>query len=361
MTGYGRSSNRLAALVIPGLLLGLWAGQAAAQTVADDVVCAGCVQGSDIANGTIGPNKIIPGSINAATIANGVIGPNKLIPGSINAATIANRSIGTNKLIPGSINTSVIANGAVTGTKIADGAVGLADLSPAVQQIIADLQAQVAAMQAFLEVVVVEDVATDLNGDGDTNDIDVDLDGDGVADAASEFLPTVRFEGVNLQLVNGDPSQSTNSLNALGNLIVGYNEARTGASVCSDGAFADQAACEANGHVWAPSHKSGSHNLVVGRRNAYSRTGGVVFGETNVVNRRGASVTGGQVNTASGDFSSISGGDLNRASGPRSSVSGGRGNTASEETSSVSGGRGEHGQRVSIQRQRGSPKYGQRA
>lgn len=98
----------------------------AAHAQATDLVCGGCVQGSDIANGTIGPGKLIPGSINAATVANNSIGPNKLVPGSINASTIANGSIGSNKLIPGSINTSVIANGAVTAGKLAPGAVAAA-------------------------------------------------------------------------------------------------------------------------------------------------------------------------------------------------------------------------------------------
>lgn len=303
-----------------------------AQVVADDVVCAGCVQATDIANGTIGPNKLIPGSVNAATIANGSIGPNKLIPGSINTATIASNAIRSNKIL----------DGAVQNADIADDAVDLAKLSPAVRQIISDLQAQVAAMQDLLAVVVVEDVGTDLNGDGVIEDIPVDLDGDGVTDAASEFLPTVRFEGVNVQVVNGDASQDTNSLNALGNLIVGYNEARTGASgavaLCSDGQFTGVTSCLANGRVWALSHKSGSHNLIVGEENAYSQTSGVLFGGGNAVNRQGAVVTGGRANVASGGFASVSGGDSNSASGTFSSVSGGESNRARALNSSVSGG-----------------------
>ena len=305
---------------------------AQAQVVADDVVCAGCVQATDIANGTIGPNKLIPGSINAVTIANGSIGPNKLIPGSINTSVIANNAIRSNKIL----------DGAVQNADIADDAVDLSKLSPAVRQIIADLQAQVAAMQDLLSVVSVVDVGTDLNGDGLIEDLPVDLNGDGTADAASEFLPTVLFEGVNVQIVNDHPSQRTFSLNALGNLIVGYNENRDGgsgrAAVCSAGQFTNPTSCTAAGHVWAFNHKRGSHNLIVGPQNAYSQQHGVAFGGGNVINREGAVVTGGRNHVASGGFASVSGGDANTASGNFSSISGGDSNRALAENSSVSGG-----------------------
>lgn len=44
--------------------------------------------------------------------------------------------------------------------------------------------------------------------------------------------PLVRFQGVNLQLVNG--TGETGSINALGNFVVGYDAAREGNEVCSD-------------------------------------------------------------------------------------------------------------------------------
>ena len=256
----------------------------------------------------------------------------------VDKGDIAKKAVKASKIAKDAVKTKKIKDDAVTSAKIEDGTVALADLSPEVQQIIADLQAQVAAMEALMAVVIVEDVGTDLNGNGVIEDVPVDLDGDGLPDAASEFLPTVRFEGVNLQVVNGDPSEDTSSLNALGNLIVGYNEPRTERfSVCSDGQFDNRGDCRAGGHVWALNHKSGSHNLVVGPENAYSQTGGAVFGESNAVNRAGASVTAGRFNLASGPHSSVSGGDENLASGDSASVTGGNENIASFSRSTVGG------------------------
>lgn len=151
--------------------------------------------------------------------------------------------------------------------------------------------------------------------------------------------PTVLFKGANVQVVNG--LGITETINGLGNLIVGYNGLRNVAPaefVCSDGQFADQAACEGAGQLWAANHKSGSHNIVGGQGNSYSSYGGLVVGISNVTNGQYSSVTGGSVNTASGFASSVSGGFGNGASGLRSSVSGGQLNTASASNSSVSGG-----------------------
>lgn len=147
---------------------------------------------------------------------------------------------------------------------------------------------------------------------------------------------TALFSGVNVQVVNG---VAQTHLNGLGNLIVGYNEARTdGGEVCSNGEFRTQYFCEVSGEVWALNHKSGSHNLVVGRGHSYSRDSGVVFGFQNAINRGGATVTGGRKNIALGYDSTVSGGESNRASSNSSSVSGGYKNTASGVQASVSGG-----------------------
>src|SRR5262249_54920757 len=86
---------------------------------------------------------------------------------------------------------------------------------------------------------------------------------------------TLRFSGMNLQLVDG--SGGTTSTRGLGNLIIGYNE------------FA--------------SDTSGSHNLILGVQNSFSSYGGFVAGERN---------------TISGPFASVSGGNSNFASGPAS-------------------------------------------
>ena len=123
---------------------------------------------------------------------------------------------------------------------------------------------------------------------------------------------TVRFEGVNVQVINGMGTTATN--NGLGNLILGYDEEDS------------------------MDTKSGSHNLVVGSNHTYSSYGGIVTGLNNEISAPYASVSGGFGNVASGDSSSVSGGFVNSASGDYSSVSGGFGNEANGDSSSVGGG-----------------------
>jgi hypothetical protein len=131
----------------------------------------------------------------------------------------------------------------------------------------------------------------------------VSLDGD-----------TIIVSGCNVQVVNG--LGSTSSANGLGNVIIGYNEPRGSGK-----------------------ERSGSHMLVVGSENNYTRFGGIVVGRSNEAMGDWASIGGGYRNTASGDYSSVSGGHGNTASGQYSSVSGGEGGTAEGRISSVSGGR----------------------
>jgi hypothetical protein len=122
------------------------------------------------------------------------------------------------------------------------------------------------------------------------------------------------FTGVNVHVRSGSGSTS-GTINGLGNLIVGYNEAR---SFGSD--------------------KSGSHNLVVGPRHNYTSYGGLVVGVENTISGYFASISGGYGNHASGLWSSVSGGEDNTASGSYASVSGGYGNEASGSYASVSSG-----------------------
>ena len=103
---------------------------------------------------------------------------------------------------------------------------------------------------------------------------------------------TVRFSHVNVQIVNGtgatDRAQNGQLLGeGLGNLIIGYNE-RT--------------------YQTSPSHRTGYHNLIVGKRNDYTSYGGAVFGEFNRITKKFATVTGGYDNKATKPYSSISGG-----------------------------------------------------
>ena len=124
------------------------------------------------------------------------------------------------------------------------------------------------------------------------------------------------FTGVNVHVRSGSGATSA-TINGLGNLIVGYNEARGSGS-----------------------DKSGSHNLVVGSRHNYTSYGGFVAGFQNTVSGISSSVSGGMSNTAAGNYSSVSVGYINTASGEYSSVCGGQNNIASGTLSSVCGGYG---------------------
>jgi hypothetical protein len=151
---------------------------------------------------------------------------------------------------------------------------------------------------------------------------------------------TVLFTGVNVQIVNGI-HQSTP--NGLGNLIVGYNQPRNAGVVgCSLGQYTDIGTCQSGGGVWQVNHKSGSHNIVVGNRNAYSQTGGLVAGFNNSINREYAVITGGHESLATGIASSVSGGGGHFVASNYSSVNGGYNNGTNQSGgaySSILGGR----------------------
>lgn len=123
--------------------------------------------------------------------------------------------------------------------------------------------------------------------------------------------PTIKFEGVNVQVVSGAGTEAA-AVNGEGNVMIGYDE--------------------------NPGTQTGSNNLILGGEQAYTSYGGILAGLNNTISGPFASVTGGGSNTASGAYSSVSGGEINTASAAYSSVSGGEENTASSTNSSVSGG-----------------------
>jgi hypothetical protein len=140
---------------------------------------------------------------------------------------------------------------------------------------------------------------------------------------------TLRFSGMNVQIVNGTGTTSGKP-NGSGNLIIGYSAQRPEAPAAS-------------------TSRAGSHYLVVGDQHAWESYGGIVAGLANTANGPWATVTGGSQNSVTGQAASVTGGHANLASGDRSSVSGGRNNTASGNAAapfwmgdftSVSGGRG---------------------
>lgn len=148
--------------------------------------------------------------------------------------------------------------------------------------------------------------------------------------------PTVRFTGVNLQLVNGQGS--TESVNGVGNIMVGYDEGRSGNGFCSDGSYTTQADCETAGELWNGNQKTGSHNVIVGAGAGYTRYGGIVSGMNNAVNAPGASAVGGFANIVSGSYGAIAGGYYDKASGIYSVVVGGQTNSATGHGAVVAGG-----------------------
>jgi hypothetical protein len=214
----------------------------------------------------------------------------------------------------------------------------VAAMQKAVTTLRAQLDAQTAANASLQSTV--ESLRRDVDGAqrgvrAMQNNSILDLNGYVRFDISSGY-PTIVFDGVNVQVVNG--TGATQTTNGLGNLIVGYNRPRTTDPVCSTGPFPTQAECAARGGVWARSHKSGSHNIVAGDFNAYSSWGGVVFGLENATTAPYAGVLGGAGNRAFGDLSSVAGGSLNVASGMYGSVSGGLSNAASGAFGTVGGG-----------------------
>jgi hypothetical protein len=213
---------------------------------------------------------------------------------------------------------------------------------------LATLQNTVTALQATVttQASTIATLQTQLSTVNSSNVMALDpyLSVDTVSDARG---PLVQFHGANVQVVNG--SGSTATANGLGNLIIGYDEVQAAASYSSrctigtdpntDVLVTDQASCTTAGGTWTDlGFKTGSHYLVMGSQNSYSRWGGIVAGFQNASTYDYASVSGGYYNTASGDKSSVSGGSGNIASGTTSSVSGGNANQASGTYSSASGG-----------------------
>ena len=138
-----------------------------------------------------------------------------------------------------------------------------------VQPELAALQADFAAMQSDLEalmddvgtlqtdvVVIQSDVGT-LPSDVLLIQSDVGTLETLLASVSLETVdgqPTLRFTGVNVQVVDGS-GNTAGAINGLGNLIVGYNENSSAT-------------------------RTGSHNLVVGMNNSYTSYGGFVGGRT---------------------------------------------------------------------------------
>ncbi|MEM7281969.1 MAG: hypothetical protein AAF438_10120 [Pseudomonadota bacterium] len=170
----------------------------------------------------------------------------------------------------------------------------------------------------------------------------------------------IQFSGVNVQVTNG--LGATDSKNAVGNVLVGYDEPTVSSDdvspICSEGNLdsRDEFHCLQRGELWSWVHKSGSHNLVAGVKNNYAQYGGLIGGTFNSVIAAHGSITAGTDNLMYSDYGHISGGYLNtvtrrgvvvggtrNSTGPwptrRAVVLGGFGNLGNGYDASVVGGR----------------------
>ncbi|HEY3284226.1 MAG TPA: hypothetical protein VGN26_18305 [Armatimonadota bacterium] len=136
---------------------------------------------------------------------------------------------------------------------------------------------------------------------------------EGKTQYVSVYGTSMVISGANLQILNG--SGSTDQVNGLGNLILGYNKPRTGAN-----------------------ERTGSHNLVVGDENDFSSYGGVVAGLHNTLSGAWSAVAGGTGNSATNLYSAVTGGQNNTASGQYACVSGGYNNLANGYCGYAAGG-----------------------
>ncbi len=174
---------------------------------------------------------------------------------------------------------------------------------------VAQLEAQVAAMEEILQFVYVEtEPINNLAG------------------------PHWIIEGANVHVRSGSGSTrdwcgtldpdfpNCESLTGLGNLVVGYNER-----------------VRPRGGPFPTEVRTGSHNLVAGMFHSYTSFAGFVAGEGNKITDQSVSVSGGRNNEASGYVSSVSGGHRNLASGGAASVSGGEDREAPDDLSWAAG------------------------
>jgi hypothetical protein len=125
--------------------------------------------------------------------------------------------------------------------------------------------------------------------------------------------PTIRFSGVNVQIVNGEGKTAT--ANGEGNLVIGYDENP------------------------AKHAQTGSHDLILGEEQTFTSYGGIDAGFDNAISGGFASIVGGGSNSASFKEAAIGGGWANVASNENAFVAGGYDNTASSKYATAIGGK----------------------
>lgn len=125
---------------------------------------------------------------------------------------------------------------------------------------------------------------------------------------------TLRITGVDVQIVNGVGTSL--SANGVGNLVMGYNELR------NDGS----------------DDHNGSHNIIAGTRNNYSKSCGVNIGFENELHGEMASLISTENSNVSDWCSNITGGYLNTVMGKWSAITSGAYCTNWGDNSHICGG-----------------------
>ena len=260
---------------------------------AGDVVCSGCVGGTDIQVGAIGANQIGDGSISSADIMDGTVGNADLAPGAVTTAKIA----------PG-------ANGEVLTTS--GGAVVWQSTLPAPP-------------------------AWGLSGNAGTN-------------PSSNYLGTSDNQAMELR-VNGQRSLRLEPPPASNPAAVarGSNNVILGSPFNSMGGGVAGGTISGGGILNVDSIDPAMANRVLGDggtvaggfRNTASGYSTVAGGAWNTASYQSSTVGGGYRNMATGSSSTVAGGEFNTASGHYSAVAGGDRNTAAGDYSFAAGLRAE--------------------
>jgi hypothetical protein len=165
----------------------------------------------------------------------------------------------------------VNANFSAVATEINDNA----DMIAQLQTMVAALQTRLAAAEANVKtlqdtVARLDATALEARVTAIENNSVLALNNVLYFDPAAPQGPAMIVEGANLQLLNGNGA--TNTVNGLGNLIIGYNE---------------------EPQNMLPGDRAGSHNLVIGRQHRYTSYAGLVAGFNNSLRGPEATISGG--------------------------------------------------------------------
>lgn len=154
---------------------------------------------------------------------------------------------------------------------------------------------------------------------------------------AGSGIPQVEFRGVNVLVTNG--SSVNHELNGTGNLIIGYNnQAGLAPEICSSVEWNNPSDCESAGYVWSNDHRTGSHNLIMGRSMSYASFGNILQGDSHASNSPRSAALAGYQAKLMGARSAIVAGYSNKTSEEYAVVVGGSEAVSSGQASVVVGG-----------------------